>query len=47
MSWGFNYYVEKWSKGELENSEGAAAIILDNMVREILSDKMTFEKRSE
>lgn len=35
------------ARGELENSEGAATIILDNMVREILSDKMTFEKRSE
>lgn len=31
----------------LENSGGAATIILDNMVRESLSDQKTFEKRPE
>lgn len=33
--------------GEPEEAGGAATIILDNMVRESLSDQMTFEKRPE
>lgn len=44
---GFNYYVEKRSKEEVENAEEAATIILNNMVSGILWDKVTFEKRPE
>lgn len=44
---GFNYYVEKRSKEEVENAEEAATIILNNMVSGILCDKVTFEKRPE
>lgn len=40
--------MQKNEKREgLENAVGAAKIILDNMVKEILTDKVTFAKTPE